>query len=145
MSTSTTTTGAPRFDASLRGSVMPAGFALVAEYWVWMLLPWPSSKHKTLHSGSDMMQHSCAELCCLLMLCALAPLGLVVIWSARRAFNAMHTADQWLALALDTIGALLSFLVSMLVVGLKGQLGASKSALVLERVRPRHWAAFDVN
>ena len=49
----------------------------------------------------------------------------------------MHTADQWLALALDTIGALLSFLVSMLVVGLKGQLGASKSALVLERVRPR--------
>lgn len=48
----------------------------------------------------------------------------------------MHTADQWLALALDTIGALLSFLVSMLVVGLKGQLGASKSALVLERVRP---------
>ncbi len=48
----------------------------------------------------------------------------------------MHTADQWLSLALDTIGALLSFLVSMLVVGLKGQLGASKSALVLERVRP---------
>jgi len=53
-----------------------------------------------------------------------------------RAFYALHTADQWLALALDAIGALLAFLISMLVVGLKGQLGASKSALVLERVRP---------
>ena len=55
----------------------------------------------------------------------------------RRALYALETADQWLALALDTIGALLSFLVSMLVVGRKGLLGASKSALILERVRPR--------
>ena len=75
----------------------------------------------------------------------LRALVLELIRKACRAFYAMHTADQWLALALDTIGALLSFLVSMLVVGLKGQLGASKSALVLERVRPRqgglheHW------
>ena len=62
-------------------------------------------------------------------------LGLTLVRRARRAFYAMNTADMWLSLALDAIGALLSFLVSMLVVGLKGQLGASKSALVLERVR----------
>ena len=37
-------------------------------------------------------------------------------------------------MTLDFIGALLSFLVSMLVVALKGQLGPSRSALILERV-----------
>ena len=51
-----------------------------------------------------------------------------------RGFYALHTGDQWLTLTLDFIGALLSFLVSMLVVALKGQLGPSRSALILERV-----------
>ena len=52
----------------------------------------------------------------------------------RRGFYALHTGDQWLTLTLDFIGALLSFLVSILVVGLKGQLGPATSALILERV-----------
>lgn len=52
-----------------------------------------------------------------------------------RGFYALHTGDQWLTLTLDFIGALLSFLVSMLVVALKGQLGPATSALILERVR----------
>ncbi len=53
-----------------------------------------------------------------------------------RGFYALHTGDQWLTLTLDFIGALLSFLVSLLVVGLKGQLGPATSALILERVQP---------
>ena len=52
-----------------------------------------------------------------------------------RGYYALHTGDQWLTMTLDFIGALLSFLVSMLVVALKGQLGPSRSALILERVR----------
>ena len=51
-----------------------------------------------------------------------------------RGYYALHTGDQWLTMTLDFIGALLSFLVSMLVVALKGQLGPSRSALILERV-----------
>ena len=51
-----------------------------------------------------------------------------------RGFYALNTGDQWLTMTLDFIGALLSFLVSMLVVALKGQLGPSRSALILERV-----------
>lgn len=58
-----------------------------------------------------------------------------------RGFYALHTGDQWLTLTLDFIGSLLSFLVSMLVVALKGQLGPATSALILERVGmpPHAW------
>ena len=56
------------------------------------------------------------------------------LWTGCRGFYALHTGDQWLTLTLDFIGSLLSFLVSMLVVSLKGQLGPATSALILERV-----------
>ena len=117
----------------------------MVKHFPWNAVFQSCSKHYSLMSRWCMMQHSSLQsyaafhaVCPCALGLMLMSLGLMLMWSARRAFYAMHTADQWLALALDTIGALLSFLVSMLVVGLKGQLGASKSALVLERVRPRH-------
>jgi hypothetical protein len=52
-----------------------------------------------------------------------------------------------LTLTLDFIGSLLSFLVSMLVVALKGQLGPATSALILERVGlpPHAWPCVLIN
>lgn len=49
---------------------------------------------------------------------------------------ALRCAEMWLSLNLSFIGALLSFLVSIVVVARRDALSPSIASLVLERVRP---------
>ena len=134
---STTTTGAPGTAPCLPCDPHLGGSGMPAEHTEPPILLQAVHHHESL--AQRFSQCSNAEPASTSYPVRPCALGLMFS-GARRAFYAMNTADQWLSLALDGIGALLSFLVSMLVVGLKGQLGASKSALVLERVRPRQCA-----
>ena len=63
--------------------------------------------------------------------------------SACRAYWSLKTADQWLSLRLDFIGACLVVLVALLAVAERNNLSASLAALSLSEVGMHH--CFETN
>ena len=60
------------------------------------------------------------------------------VTSACRAYWSLKTADQWLSLRLDFIGACLVVLVALLAVAERNNLSASLAALSLSEVGMHH-------